>query len=249
MYKTVLFDLDGTLLNTIDDLADAGNRLCAARGWPTHTADRYRYFVGNGIPKLIERLTPEACRTPETLADAYRAFDADYDAHMFDKTRPYPGVPELLARLAAAGVQMAVFSNKDDALARRVVAHYFAAGLFAVVRGALPGVPKKPAPQGTLALMEAIGAQAASTLYVGDSNVDVCTGKNAGLRAAACCGASAPRMNCGRPGPTTWPPTPPRWSRSSWPAADPARTPADASVRGGVRGYAGPRQTGAGQNG
>ena len=185
MYKTVLFDLDGTLLNTIDDLADAGNRLCAARGWPTHTADRYRYFVGNGIPKLIERLTPEACRTPETLADTYRAFDADYDAHMFDKTRPYPGVPELLARLAAAGVQMAVFSNKDDALARRVVAHYFDAGLFAVVRGALPGVPKKPAPQGTLALMEAIGAQAASTLYVGDSNVDVHTGKNAGLR---CCG-------------------------------------------------------------
>ena len=185
MYKTVLFDLDGTLLNTIDDLADAGNRLCAARGWPTHTADRYRYFVGNGIPKLIERLTPEACRTPETLADAYRAFDADYDAHMFDKTRPYPGVPELLARLAAAGVQMAVFSNKDDALARRVVAHYFDDGLFAVVRGALPGVPKKPAPQGTLALMEAIGAQAASTLYVGDSNVDVCTGKYAGLR---CCG-------------------------------------------------------------
>ena len=185
MYRTVLFDLDGTLLNTIDDLADAGNRMCAARGWPTHTTDQFRYLVGNGIPKLIERLTPEEQRTPRTLEEAYRAFDADYDAHMFDRTRPYPGVPELLGRLAAAGVQMAVFSNKDDALARRVVAHYFDSRLFAVVRGALPDVPKKPAPEGTLALMRAIGAEAAATLYVGDSNVDVLTGKNAGL---PCCG-------------------------------------------------------------
>ena len=103
MYQTVLFDLDGTLLNTIDDLADAGNRMCAARGWPTHTADQFRYLVGNGIPKLIERLAPQGHNTPAELEEAYRAFDADYDAHMFDKTRPYPGMPELLARLAAAG--------------------------------------------------------------------------------------------------------------------------------------------------
>ena len=185
MYKTVLFDLDGTLLNTLDDLADAGNRVCAARGWPTHTANQFRYLVGNGIPKLIERLTPENQRAPQTLDDAYRAFDADYAAHLFDKTRPYPGIPQLLARLSAAGVQLAVFSNKDDALARRVVAHYFDPALFALVRGALPGVPKKPAPEGTLALLRALDADPAATLYVGDSNVDVATGHNAGL---PCCG-------------------------------------------------------------
>ncbi len=185
MYKTVLFDLDGTLLNTIDDLADAGNRMCAARGWPTHTSDQFRYLVGNGIPKLIERLAPEGHNTPTELEEAYHAFDEIYDAHMFDKTRPYPGMPDLLAELAAAGVKMAVFSNKDDALARRVVAHYFDTSLFALVRGALPDVPKKPAPEGTLALMQAVGADPASTLYVGDSNVDVLTGKNAGL---PCCG-------------------------------------------------------------
>lgn len=185
MYKTVVFDLDGTLLNTIDDLADAGNRVCAARGWPQHTAEEYKYFVGNGIPKLVERFSPPEARTPDQLADTLAAFQADYGAHLRDKTAPYPGMPALLARLKAAGVQLAVFSNKADPLARQVVADYFDAALFDAVRGALPGVPTKPAPQGTLALMQAIGADPAATLYVGDSNVDVDTAHNAGL---PCCG-------------------------------------------------------------
>ena len=185
MYKTVVFDLDGTLLNTIDDLADAGNRVCAARGWPQHTAEEYKYFVGNGIPKLVERFSPPEARTPDQLADTLAAFQADYGAHLRDKTAPYPGIPALLARLKAAGVQLAVFSNKADPLARQVVADYFDAALFDAVRGALPGVPTKPAPQGTLALMQAIGADPAATLYVGDSNVDVDTAHNAGL---PCCG-------------------------------------------------------------
>ena len=185
MYKTVVFDLDGTLLNTIDDLADAGNRVCAARGWPQHTVEEYKYFVGNGIPKLVERFSPPEARTPAQLADTLAAFQADYGAHLRDKTAPYPGMPALLARLKAAGVQLAVFSNKADPLARQVVADYFDAALFDAVRGALPGVPTKPAPQGTLALMQAIGADPAATLYVGDSNVDVDTAHNAGL---PCCG-------------------------------------------------------------
>ena len=185
MYKTVVFDLDGTLLNTIDDLADAGNRVCAARGWPQHTVEEYKYFVGNGIPKLVERFSPPEARTPDQLADTLAACQADYGAHLRDKTAPYPGIPALLARLKAAGVQLAVFSNKADPLARQVVADYFDAALFDAVRGALPGVPTKPAPQGTLALMQAIGADPAATLYVGDSNVDVDTAHNAGL---PCCG-------------------------------------------------------------
>ena len=185
MYKTVVFDLDGTLLNTIDDLADAGNRVCAARGWPQHTVEEYKYFVGNGSPKLVERFSPPEARTPDQLADTLAAFQADYGAHLRDKTAPYPGIPALLARLKAAGVQLAVFSNKADPLARQVVADYFDAALFDAVRGALPGVPTKPAPQGTLALMQAIGADPAATLYVGDSNVDVDTAHNAGL---PCCG-------------------------------------------------------------
>ena len=187
MYTTVLFDLDGTLLNTIDDLAGSANRVCAAHGWPQYPVARYRYFVGNGIPKLVERFSPEPARDPATLAATLREFEAEYGAHMFDKTAPYPGMPELLARLHARGVRMAVYSNKADAFAGEVVARYFDPALFELVRGARPGVPAKPAPEGTRALLAALGADPASgkVLYVGDSNVDVCTGKNAGLR---CCG-------------------------------------------------------------
>lgn len=187
MYTTVLFDLDGTLLNTIDDLADSANRVCAAHGWPQYPVARYRYFVGNGIPKLVERFSPETARDPATLAATLREFDAQYGAHMFDKTAPYPGMPELLARLRDRGVQMAVYSNKADAFAGEVVARYFDPGLFRVIRGARPGVPTKPAPEGTRALLAALGADPASgkVLYVGDSNVDVATAHNAGL---PCCG-------------------------------------------------------------
>lgn len=185
MYKTVVFDLDGTLLNTLDDLADAGNRLCANRGWPTHTAEEFRYFVGNGIPKLIERLAPPEHRTPAELAEALAWFQADYGAHLRDKTAPYPGIPAMLGRLKAAGVQLAVFSNKADPLAREVVASYFDPALFDLVRGQRPDTPVKPAPEGTRALLAALGADPAATLYVGDSNVDVQTARNAGLD---CCG-------------------------------------------------------------
>uniref|UniRef100_UPI00402918AA HAD hydrolase-like protein n=1 Tax=Gemmiger formicilis TaxID=745368 RepID=UPI00402918AA len=102
MYKTVLFDLDGTLLNTIDDLADSANRVCAAHGWPQYETAQYRYFVGNGIPKLVERFSPASCRSPEQLAATLAEFDQVYGVHMHDKTAPYPGIPELLARLKAA---------------------------------------------------------------------------------------------------------------------------------------------------
>ena len=182
MYKTVLFDLDGTLLNTIDDLADSANRVCAAHGWPQHTAAEYCYFVGNGIPKLVERFSPADCRSPAQLAATLAEFDKVYGAHTHDKTAPYPGIPTLLARLKAAGVRMAVFSNKADEFARAVVARYFDASLFEIVRGALPDVPTKPAPEGTRALMAALGVKPdGGVLYVGDSGVDIETARNAGL--------------------------------------------------------------------
>ena len=98
MFKTVLFDLDGTLLNTIDDLADSANRVCKAHGWPEHDTAQYKYFVGNGIPKLVERFSPEDQRDPETLQKTLAEFDTVYGAHMHDKTAPYPGMPELIAK-------------------------------------------------------------------------------------------------------------------------------------------------------
>ena len=180
MYRWVIFDLDGTLLNTIDDLADAGNWVCERRGWPAHSVNEFRYMVGNGIPKLVERFTPPEHRDPETLKRVLAEFSARYDAHKEDKTAPYPGMVELIRRLDAAGVVTAVLSNKADDLAGPVVERYYP-GLFTVVQGALPGVPVKPDPALLHRLMDRMGADPENTLFVGDSNVDIQTAKNGDL--------------------------------------------------------------------
>ena len=114
MYHTVIFDLDGTLLNTIDDLATAGNHVCRAHGWPEFSVETFQTMVGHGIPNLVSRFSPEEARTPEQLARTLAEFSAYYGAHSADHTRPYPGIASLLARLHDAGVQMAVYSNKAD---------------------------------------------------------------------------------------------------------------------------------------
>lgn len=181
MYKTVIFDLDGTLLDTIQDLADAANYVCEQRGWPVHTVDEYKKMVGNGIPKLVERFSPVSARHPEQLNATLEAFLLRYSAFMRQKTAPYAGIPEMLTRLKNAGVQMAVLSNKQDSLSREVVGYYFDSSLFCKVRGALPGVPTKPDPAGVHRLMDELSADAASTLFVGDSDVDILTAKNSGL--------------------------------------------------------------------
>lgn len=179
MFSHIIFDLDGTLLNTIDDLADAGNHVCAAHGWPTHTVDQFKYMVGNGIPSLVSRFTPDGLGEEE-LAQALAEFSAYYGEHKEDKTAPYPGVPELLDSLKGAGMRLAVLSNKAHALAGPVVEHYFP-GVFEYVQGALPGAPLKPDPTLLHALMESIGARPGTTLFAGDSDVDVLTGKNGAL--------------------------------------------------------------------
>lgn len=179
MYTHVIFDLDGTLLNTIDDLADAGNHVCAAHGWPTHTVAEFKYMVGNGIPNLVSRFTPEGLSEDE-LAGVLAEFSAYYGEHKEDKTAPYPGVPEALAALKEQGIHLAVLSNKAHALAGPVVEHYFP-GVFDDIQGALPDAPLKPDPTLLHALMDRIGAKPETTLFVGDSDVDVLTGKNGGL--------------------------------------------------------------------
>lgn len=183
MIKTVLFDLDGTVLNTLDDLADAGNWVCAQNGWPAFPTENYKLMVGNGIPKLVERFSPPEARTPERLALTLEQFTARYGAHKADKTAPYSGIPELLDALKAEGIQTAVFSNKADALCGQIIGHYFGAGRFAAVRGSRAGVPVKPDPAGLYALMCDIGAKPKTSLFVGDSSVDILTGHNAGLPA------------------------------------------------------------------
>ena len=180
MYRYVIFDLDGTLLNTLDDLADAGNYTCRLNGWPEHPVAAYKYFVGNGIARLVERFTPEEYRTPETLKAALDTFVPYYDSHKEDKTIPYPGIPEMLRRIRHAGVQIAVLTNKAHPLAEGVMERYFP-GLFLFVQGALTDKPTKPDPTLLHELMERMGAEREETLFVGDSNVDICTAKNGGL--------------------------------------------------------------------
>lgn len=181
MFTHVIFDLDGTLLDTLEDLADATNWVCAQHGWPTHPVEAYKYFIGNGAAKLVERAAPGDVEMTDGLrAELLEQFTQRYNAHKQDKTAPYPGIPQMLEKLKGAGVTMAVLTNKPDAAARPIVEGYFP-GVFEAVQGALPGVPTKPDPTALFHLMERIGAGAEHTLFVGDSNVDIQTAKNGGL--------------------------------------------------------------------
>lgn len=179
MYKHVIFDLDGTLLNTIDDLADTGNHVCTLHGWPTHTVAEFKLMVGNGIPKLVERFAPQGT-SQEVLDQTFQEFMDWYGVHKEDKTAPYAGMPEVTKALREAGVSIAVLSNKADVMAGPVVEHYYP-GIFPVVQGALPGLPTKPDPTLLHKLMDRLGATQEDTLFVGDSNVDIRTAKNGGL--------------------------------------------------------------------
>lgn len=184
-YTHVIFDLDGTLLNTLEDLAASANRVCANHGWPTFPVDAYRFKVGNGMPKLVERFMPaEYLGDGATYSQVFAEFRAIYDAHKEDHTAPYPGVPRMLSELHAAGLTLAVLSNKDHGAVLPLVERYFEPDIFACAQGRTDAFPPKPAAPITQYVLEQLDADPASTLYVGDSNVDVQCGHNAGLDVA-----------------------------------------------------------------
>lgn len=180
MTQLVIFDMDGTILDTLQDLADATNVVLKNNGYPTHSIDRIRQFVGNGIGKLIERALPGGTDA-QTQARILREFSDYYRVHCADHTKPYEGVCEMLLALRAEGVRTAVVSNKADFAVQALVADYFN-GLFDFALGETAARPKKPAPDMVLAAIEACGVPQERAVFVGDSEVDVETAQNAGVR-------------------------------------------------------------------
>ncbi len=178
MFKAVLFDLDGTLTNTLDDIADAMNRALRLHGLAEWPVDAYRYLVGNGAKTLSERVVREHIDQAPAVRATYQAW---YETHNLVKTQPYAGIRELLAALAARGLKLTVFSNKPDADTRNVVAHFFPDTPWALVRGQVEGVPVKPDPAGALAVAGAIGVAPADILYLGDTSVDMNCAAAAGM--------------------------------------------------------------------
>lgn len=183
MFQTVIFDLDGTILNTLEDLAAAGNWVCRRNNWPEHSLDAYRQMVGHGLLRLVEQFSPPDFRSPLLAVSTLAQFNQYYRRHNMDATAPYQGICALLEKLKAAGVGLAVCTNKTDEFSRTIVAHYFP-GTFQVVRGQVAGVPVKPDPTGVRLILQEMNAAPETTLFVGDSGVDMKTACNAQL--AAC---------------------------------------------------------------
>lgn len=181
MKKLVIFDLDGTLLNTIADLANSTNYALKVLGYPIHEPDKYNFMVGNGINKLFERALPDGEKTEENVLRVRQEFVPYYDQHNADKSRPYPGVTELLETLQAAGMQLAVASNKYQAATKKLIAHYFPNIKFTAVFGQREGIPVKPDPIIVKEILQIAKVQEEETLYVGDSGVDMQTAINASV--------------------------------------------------------------------
>lgn len=184
MKQLVIFDLDGTLLNTIADLATSTNYALRRCGFPEHRVEEYLYFVGNGITKLFERALPEESRSAENIAYMRTFFLEYYTEHNTDHTRPYDGIPHLLEVLSARGVKMAVASNKYQAGTEKLIAHFFPQIPFVAVLGQREGIPTKPAPDIVYDILQRAGVEKDDTLYVGDSDVDMCTARAAGVESA-----------------------------------------------------------------
>ncbi|MEG1611254.1 MAG: HAD-IA family hydrolase [Alistipes sp.] len=186
MTKLVIFDLDGTLLNTIGDLAVSCNSVLAVRGLPQHSYEEYCSFVGNGILRLVERALPEPLRTSYTVAAVRQDFVKHYTAHIDTYTKPYEGIIELLEALSARGISVAVASNKFQAGTEKLIHRFFPSTEFTAILGQREGVALKPDPAIVEEILRTTGTQAAEALYIGDSGIDMQTARAAGVRSVGC---------------------------------------------------------------
>jgi phosphoglycolate phosphatase len=182
-FPAVIFDLDGTLLDTLADIAESANRVLAHRGCPAHPVDAYRQFVGEGVRRLFERALPADRRQPEVVDECVAGFRQAYARNWNFQTKAYDGVVELLDALSARDVMMAVLSNKPDRFTRRCVDEYLSRWRFEVVLGQREGVPRKPDPAGALEIASRLDVPTDRCIYLGDSATDMRTARTAGMRA------------------------------------------------------------------
>ncbi|MBQ8485027.1 MAG: HAD family hydrolase [Bacteroidaceae bacterium] len=181
MKKLIIFDLDGTLINTIADLGACTNYALEKLGYPTHDIESYKFRVGNGINNLFRRSLPEGEKTDENVLRVRREFIPYYNAHNTDLSRPYPGMVELLEALQTEGILLAVASNKYQEATTKIIGELYPSIRFSAVLGQREGINIKPDPQIVFDILQATGADKADVLYVGDSGVDMQTGLNAGV--------------------------------------------------------------------
>jgi len=181
----VIFDLDGTLLDTLRDLSDSGNSVLAARGFPTHSMDDYRTFIGTGMENLVRAIFPEGEKpeTEEQIAKVLAEYRGFYAKNWKNTTKPYPGIPELLDTLAGRGIPIGVLSNKAHDFTVKCVDEFLASWKWDSVLGQREGIARKPDPSGALEIAKTVGLAPENCYFIGDSDVDILTGKNAGMHA------------------------------------------------------------------
>jgi phosphoglycolate phosphatase len=181
IFEAVLFDLDGTLIDTLDDIGDAVNRVLSKRSYPTHVYSAYRDFVGDGSRILIERALPEKYRSDNIIDACYKEYIEDYGLNYNVKSKLYDGIPHLLDSLAANGLRLAVLSNKPDAITQDCVNTFLSTWDFEVVFGQRDSVPRKPNPQGALETAQKMSILPSRFLYLGDTAIDMKTAVSAGM--------------------------------------------------------------------
>jgi len=180
-YKAVLFDLDGTLIDTVDDIGDAANRVLSNRKFPTHSISTYRLFIGEGARMLLTHALPEEDRNQDLINACLKEFIEDYRFNYNVKTKPYDGVPELLDRLQARGLKLAILSNKPHPITKDCVAFFLSQWNFDVVLGQHDSIPRKPDPQGALVVAQRLAIQPSKFIYLGDTAIDMKTAVSAGM--------------------------------------------------------------------
>jgi phosphoglycolate phosphatase len=181
MIKGVIFDLDGTLLDTLEDIADSANEALNLAGFKSHPLDEYRFYVGNGVENLVKMMLPKGC-DDHMIARIVDDFKSAYERNYANKCQPYPGITDLLQKLRERGILMGVCSNKPDAFTQIMVKQYFKNIEFLAVTGERAGLPRKPDPAMVHYILEKMNLMADECLFVGDSDVDVKTANNSGLR-------------------------------------------------------------------